>query len=439
MTIARVTFLAGLLISVSAWALPQRVELEKPIKIQTVKADKTRVVGDAVAFDAVGFDIKNKDEIETVLWTDLETKNAYSVFTRLIEKGTPEQWLELGELMLTLEEGQDFSDKAFARALKGDPELKDRIEEAKSAKPDAPNDAGDEPADADGPPAGGDGNAGGPKQVGDTQDKFWGKLSDEEMKSSVEELNAFAEETKKQVNGNLTLLETKYFLFYSDLKKAEAEKWAGLLDRMYNRLCDIFGVPKGTNVWRGKALIFVFKSSSDYHDFQETMHNTDSSGSAGMCHSFGNGLVHIAFYRQDAEQEFAHVLVHESVHGYLSRYRSPVHIPSWANEGMAEVIASELVARPGKQATINQKARNNIQRADGLSRSFFKTRQIQGWQYPVAEALTTFMIQQNKKGFVKYINAIKDGEDWEEAMVKHYGATPDRLVDALKKSLGVRE
>src|SRR5690606_11851392 len=116
-------------------------------------------------------------------------------------------------------------------------------------------------------------------------------------------------------------------------------------DNMYNRLTDLFAIKRGDNIWLGKCLILIFRNSDDYHRFQAVMHQTNSGTSAGMCHGFGSGEVHIAFFRQPAEMQFAHVLVHESVHGFLHRYRSPVHVPTWINEGLAEYIAFRLLPK----------------------------------------------------------------------------------------------
>src|SRR5690606_17365852 len=138
---------------------------------------------------------------------------------------------------------------------------------------------------------------------------------------------------------------TDYFLFYTDLDRREAERWGALLDRMYDRLCDLFGVARGTNIWRGKCLIFVFRDPQDYYRFEAQVHGQPGDDTAGRCWQFGDGRVHITFYRQPHESRFAHVLVHEAVHGFLHRYRSPARIPSVWNEGLAEVIAGELVPR----------------------------------------------------------------------------------------------
>jgi hypothetical protein len=146
--------------------------------------------------------------------------------------------------------------------------------------------------------------------------------------------------------------------------------------------------------------------------------------------------VHIAFYRQNNELNFAHVLVHESVHGFLHRYRSPVHIPSWANEGLAETIASELVPDPRRQSFVPGLARAGLQQHHGDLEGLFTLPHIVAWQYPVAETLTVFMIKNGKKNYVDFINGIKDGLTWKQSLEQKYQVELPRLLDAYGKSMG---
>jgi hypothetical protein len=148
--------------------------------------------------------------------------------------------------------------------------------------------------------------------------------------------------------------------------------------------------------------------------------------------------VHIAFYRQPNELDFAHVLVHESTHGFLHRYRSPVNIPSWANEGLAEVVASEMVPRPGLTMSAAADAKADLQARHTVEK-FFESDHIVAWQYPVARTLTAFMIQQSKKGYVEFINGIKDGLKWDEALKQKYGVSSEQLVRAYGISMGVAD
>src|SRR5688500_478920 len=292
------------------------VTLEKPGQVSTVKADKTPWAGRVGAYDDEGFELaRGRDESLKVLWSELGPPGVFNVRSAVLgPNATAEQWLDLGRMMAAMEGGDPLAARAFAKALKLDPKLKGEIEEAKAgAGKAAPPAAAEAPAgDAAGDGAAGAVGAnvaGGPQMVGQVQKGAWPKLTDEQRAGRVEELKKFAGEAGKKLKKDLQLRETKYFLFYSDLPAQEAANWAGLLDRMYDRLAELFAVEREprapgagrgdyVNVWSGKALVFVFKEASDYYRFEQVVHNTPAEGTAGLCHCFGDGRVHIAFYRQ---------------------------------------------------------------------------------------------------------------------------------------------
>ncbi|HEY2586313.1 MAG TPA: hypothetical protein VGI81_11170 [Tepidisphaeraceae bacterium] len=269
-------------------------------------------------------------------------------------------------------------------------------------------------------------------------DLAWPELTDDEQEQSVKLLKKMADEAQAKLHRPLQLYETKYFLFYTDLSAREGKNWSGLLDRMYARLCETFGVPGGKNIWRGKGLVFVFSKPEDYLRFESEIAHTPAKGTAGMCHSVSNGLDFIAFYRQPDEMQFAHVLVHESTHGFVHRYRSKVFVPSWANEGLAEVIATDLVPQRGHRDQVKTAAREALQQHRNSMEDFFTAEHIQGWQYPVAQMLCEFMITAGKKNYVDFINGIKDGLSWDEAMTTRYKAPVDRLVPVFGQWLGLK-
>jgi len=311
---------------------------DKPVRTVVVKTDKTRVVGRITSYDDDGLTITDdKNATQTVKWSDVPAKTAMEVFGLLLPKGTADDWIRAGNVLAQLPDGKSYADHAYDRALRLDPRLKDKVDTArKAAKSAAPAGKAKEAGTAARPSAaaGKDGKELLTEATQPSPDSEfrWGKLTEEEQADAIKELKAFADGTRKGKAGELRLLETKFFLFYTDLPATEAENWAGLLDRMYARLAELFAVEKDANVWRGKALVFVFSKADDYRTFQLESHHTDPGKSAGMCHERSDGFVHIAFYRQPKDLDFAHVLVHESVHGFIHRYRGPVHVPSWAND-----------------------------------------------------------------------------------------------------------
>jgi hypothetical protein len=265
----------------------------------------------------------------------------------------------------------------------------------------------------------------------------WPALSDAQQQAALTQLKEFAQQTQTKLRLPMRGFETQYFLFCTDLPQSEAEQWAALLDRMYVKLSELFNVPARKNIWRGKAMVFIFSRKEDYQRYERQMAHIDPGNTAGMCQGFSDGTVKIAFYRQEDQLEFAHVLVHESVHGFLHRYRSTVDVPSWANEGLAETVATDLVPQNGRRNEVMSRAREAIQAHRGLG-NFFTTRHIEDWQYPVAEMLCTMMIQASGKNYVDFINGIKDGLPWEKSLEDKYKAPKERLEAVFEQWLGVR-
>lgn len=425
------------MLALVALAAPaEETKLAKPLRLPPgiQKSDKSRLNGTVTSYDEDGFSLNQPGGKEPlhIAWADLDARGQYAVRQSIIAAAQPKDakaYLELGRQMLQTADGKAYADKAFAIAVRLDPKLKDEAAAAAHSANSAKMETGEKSQTT--------AVEAGPRLVGQVQSKFWGKQSEEEQAAHIKVLRAFAEESARQLNRPLRLSETRYFLFYCDLPPREASKWAGLLDKMYDRLAELFALSPGDNLWRGKALVLVFTQPEDYQRFEKECHKTNAAGTAGMCHSFGDGSVHIAFYRQPVDLEFAHVLVHESVHGFLHRYKTPVPIPSWANEGLAEVIAQELVPQPGRPQRSKELARSGVMQHGGVG-GLFETQRIDAWQYPVAQQITEFMILQNKRNYVDFVNAIKDGMTWSEALDQKYKAPKDRLERAYIEWLGVK-
>ena len=113
-------------------------------------------------------------------------------------------------------------------------------------------------------------------------------------------------------------------------------------------------------------------------------------------------------------------------------------IPTWANEGLAELIASELVPQKGKRQEYRQFAITQLRERGTLGNDFFNGERLEGWQYPVAQLLTEFMIKQGRKNYVAFIDGIKDGMKWEDALAQKYGAPQDRLLAVFSDSLNIK-
>ncbi len=376
-------------------ALAPAVELNPPVPVNSTTIRRDFIVGRITRYDDNAFTyVDPRHETHTIPWSDLDPAHQYSMHEQIWGRGTADQWLGFGKHLLAMTNGNVPADKAFTRALRLDPSLKDKIDAIKQGKDT------DQPAasPSSSPPLS-------PGQAGDEGDSQpttaassapWPALSESDQLAAIRDCKSALDEIRQKLDPNLALYETKYFLFASDLQPAEARRWADVLDRMYQRLAELFAVPPGKNIWRGKALVIVFSERNTYNKFEQQFYHNDASNTGGICHALPDGDVKIAFYRGADDQRFAHVLVHESTHGFLHRYRSPIHIPSWANEGLAESIAYDLVPAPGLVASAKADARADLQTHKNLA-DIFTADHIANSRYPTCFVLTDMLIQKDKR------------------------------------------
>ena len=276
-----------------------------------------------------------------------------------------------------------------------------------------------------------------PAKIEKKPPKVWGQLEKEQSKQVTEKLKQFGEKIKKHLSINLTLYETDYFLFYSDLDESEARRWSGVLNKMYARMLRMFNIPNGTNVWHGKAMIFVFKDKKNFVNYERKVEGNKQNltTTAGICHTMGP-LVRIAFYRQPVDLTFAAVLVHETSHGFLHRYRSPRRVAQWVNEGLAEWIAyNDQVVNNGSKSAMkrNREAVAYAALSQTGSLGGMLSQWRGGWQYGVAVKYTEFLIKYKPKQWLAYLNAMKDGEDHGKAFEKAFGMSAEKMTDVFGK------
>ncbi len=413
------------------------------VTVRTLKRETIRGFATGLSLERLWIEA-GENEVREVTWRDLSPRDVIAIHTKLLDQKDARGWLAAGAGLYMREDAQQYAESAFRRALAIDPELTELVDRIKAGEQvDAArllDAAAPEGSDAGTPwPPDDTEGIGGPVTQGVTQSRYWGDLSPELMEQSVEELRAFATKTRETMQIDIREYnDSEIFLFYTDLSADEARRWSGVLDAMYKRLCETFGVSSKVNVFRGKALVFVFQHPEDYRRFQNTMHRTDPGGSAGMAHGFGNGYVHIAFYRQKREEHFAGILVHEAVHGFLHRYRNHPHIPSWINEGLAEYVAGVMVPRHQDQDDVRRDVQALLKER-GNTGQIMKDGRIEFWQYPIAQVLCEFMIRQDQKRYKAFVDAIKDGKPWREALAEDYGASPDRIIEGLRVDLRLRE
>ncbi len=273
-----------------------------------------------------------------------------------------------------------------------------------------------------------------------TGHRLWGAYSDAEQAAFVEEHKAFLKRVSDAFAPTpMHLSETEYFLFLTDMPKNQVGGYIAHLDAMYLELCKAFGVPRGKNIWRGKSVIVAFAKKESFVQFEsQFMNNPTADRSRGVHHGSTDGTAITACWRGDDPAFFAHVLVHETSHGFMHRFRSTIHIPPWINEGVADWVAAAVVRNCPETERRQRDGLAEMQSTGRLGGEFFdENSRLVRWQYGAASHLTSFLLSVDPTRYRALLTGIKEGFTSEESLKLAYGWTPTELVRRYGATIGI--
>jgi hypothetical protein len=271
--------------------------------------------------------------------------------------------------------------------------------------------------------------------------QLWQPPTTEEVEAAMkyyDELMAKAQAQFPQLR--FQRVETKYFVFYTDMPAGQVQGYIAQLDSMYDQMCALFGIPAGTNIWLGKCPVIAFLHQAAFEQYEAvTMENPiPGGGVAGLNHQWSDGRVVTVCARGDDPIFFAVVLVHETAHGFLHRIRSNGRVPPWMNEGIAEWVSGVVVPQSDHIANRMAEAVPRIRTTNSLGGDFLDDDgMIERWQYGVAATLTQFLLSADANAYRGLITAIKEGYTWREGLELTYGITPEELATAYGRQVGL--
>jgi hypothetical protein len=264
----------------------------------------------------------------------------------------------------------------------------------------------------------------------------WPRLTAEEHTAEVEALEAFVAKVQERFP-KLVVSTTHEFLVASDIPAPQLAPFVANLDAMHDFLCDLYGIPKGEPLWKGKCLVVAFLDEADYTAFEATIMNADTQGTHGVCHQRSDGRVITACHRGSDPAAFAHMLVHETSHGFNHRWMSSQRLPNWLNEGIAEWVGARVV-KNSDQVPIKEARAAAFMRSQGtLGPDYFTAANIDPVQYGMASGMVRMLIGRDARKFAEFVRGIKEGTPVEESLERSFGGSLDDLVRAYGIAVGV--
>lgn len=386
----------------------------------------TRIVGQVVWYNLKELSYLDREKVQhQIEWEQLDPERLPRFINLLPDKRDAASLLLTSELLINHGGDERMVERMLDLALKVDKSTQGQIDALREKMKNG--DGSDKPEEKDSPKAGdGEGKEAGDDYPTNANSRAWPKLSEEQHAAAVQKLKDSTDKVLKKMNHKMGRTETERFLVYSDMPKKESEYWTGVLDKMYDKLCETFDLDKEVNIWKGKCLLLFFNNRNDFLKYNVAAYGNNPTGAAGICYQFGTGDVHISMWKQSPKLELAHTLVHEAAHGFLFRYQSSHYVPNWLNEGLAEYISVALVDPPGypRRAT---SARQFVKQRNSLD-NFLSAQNIIGPHYGLAFDVTDLMVAENRKGYVKMIQGIKSGKTAAQAFEEDYGASIDKVL-----------
>ncbi|MDO5113783.1 MAG: hypothetical protein Q4E67_05360 [Planctomycetia bacterium] len=267
----------------------------------------------------------------------------------------------------------------------------------------------------------------------------WPILSEEKDREVVEGQKQKMELIRQTFSRNsLVLYESEHFLYLTDAPPRIAKECVEYLERMHVRLREIFGLPETCRVWYGKGMVVAFLQQSHFQQFEAHFFQTQNtfSEALGLAHLMGDGNVLISLYYGDISQvrlrwRFIATLVHEMTHGFVHRYQSPKSLPLWLDEGMADYIAGQIVPACPEVKNKQREALSVMRRSYSVGGMMGATTRLEPWQYGVASGLVDFLLRKDARAFPVFLQKIKAGLPWPQALVETYRGTPEQLLRAF--------
>ncbi len=408
--------LCGLTLSVAADEGLRPVD--QPIQLQVVDRDGQTRTGRVTGYNPREIELVDEQgQPHRLAWAGFQPANVDQLYRAVMDQDDPQHWLELGRVLSGITGGDTLSDHALKEAVTLDATLTGQADliRRQRGRADAPRNL-----------AAGSQNA-----------WTWEAIDAADPADPVARDKAFAAHVAQALGLTFNVVETDYFLFYTNLSKREAYEWQRLLDLMYDRVSYLLGIPKGVNVFKGKALVFMFAEKGQFAAFERRFYEHEVTFEAALCHQHDTGEVRIALYKLEDDKYLKQVMIHEAAHGVVHRFHSPQRVVVWLNEGIAEWTASRVLNYTQPYKWKKKVSADHIRRQGRLDADFFQEGGFSAERYGSSLAMVEILLRRGRPKFVQFIREIKDGKPWQESLRDKYDLSPDDLTRLYGQTIGM--
>jgi len=398
--------------------------LNEPRFVRFELTDGVKVLGEMTAWDLDGFE----GAFGRRSWSELVTRDVWRLYVAVMEQSDACQWVDLGGLLLAMPDSESWAQRAFRRAVRLDPATASRIEavraealQARTRRDDLGRTVQEHRLHTRSP------------EARDWPAQPWPPMGPGERDAAVAEMKSDGTQILRQGGLQLAPLETDHFLVYADLPSIDVARLANRLESVYEIMEELFGADVTGNRFWGKAAVLYFTDPDRFRLVEaESFDQLVDRDVLGICQPVG-AKVFINLTGDIASDAFLAAMARAVAHGFMHRLGSPKRLPVWANEGLAEYVASRAAPGAADAERRRGEALSYIRNGSDLAAVFDA-----GWSdaWPpagtaVGGLMTALMIDQQPERFRRWVIAVKQGTDWTTALADDYGVPFPRLVETF--------
>lgn len=375
--------------------------------------DGRSVTGALISMDDREVVLRVNRRIQKIPLEQVKPVSVYLARKRLVDLTKAPVRMELGRYLL--EHGElSLAQREFSEALGIDPGLSAQVRELlKTAKTAEKSPAASQPAPKTAPQA--------------AKTEKYARAAPAEIAANQKRAKDMAEQAKSFAPA-LRLVETKHFLIFSSWPPAQNGALAELCEKMYRTCCAQFDIRETENVFAGKCPVFLFCQKDQFERFAADVDRAGTTQAAGYVKFSAGSYCHIVINAIHTYDRFCEVLVHEGSHAFMSRYLSSRILPQWLNEGLADYLAATVLPRSAAAQRHRKAARQALRENIDVT-YIFRRLSVDDFDYGIAQSIVCFMIETNRRGFVKFVTLIKEGKSENEALKESFDCTHQQLLE----------
>jgi len=231
---------------------------------------------------------------------------------------------------------------------------------------------------------------------------------------------------------------TAHFVIEFSVPAEMGSEYAGLCEKAYRKLHDLFPLRDGEKVWEEHCYIILFATHGEFLRFAATIHGRTAAHSGGYTSINRKRPLIVLFLHNNDHTLLKQTLIHEMTHVFLGLFRTEGHINTWLHEGFAQYFEFQHKPERSRRGLWLKVVKAMVAQGRTVPLARFWRAQFpptDAASYAQAWSLVDFMASSKslRRRTGRFIVRLKEGKSQEQALREAFGASLTEFEAAWKQ------